>query len=137
MSERDEFERIGWAGTYILKGHEAVPERDTLTWARWYEEHNRHVMDTRLIDGSRISTVFLGLDHSSLIPNSPPQLFETALISGDKHYCVWLKKEIHEIEIVARYATWGEAEDGHMEWIERCVPDSLIEATVKEPQHDH
>jgi hypothetical protein len=74
--------------------------------------------------------VFLGLDHS-YVDHRKPILFETALIPGEKRYCEWRKKEVRDVEVVQRYATWAEAEEGHIAWIEKCVPKEMIEATVK------
>jgi|SRR5882672_1054789 len=115
---------------YKLVGHEVVPCADIMEWAQWFETAQRRVMRTKLIDDSEISTVFLGLDHS-FSDGATPMLFETALISGEKHYCEFLHREVHEIEVVARYATWAEAEEGHMAWIETCVPADMIAATAK------
>lgn len=114
---------------FKLEGHEVVPVEDTLEWARWFEDADRNVMQTRLIDGSRISTVFLGLDHSFM--GAKPMFFETALISGEEHFSEVLKRNVHEIEVVQRYATWAEAEEGHMRWIETCVPANMIAATAE------
>jgi hypothetical protein len=119
---------------YVLDGHEPVAidnddEREgLLRWAQWYETADRYVMQTRLIDGSRISTVFLGIDHNHS-DKGPPILFETAIFTGETRRCEWLKRDIHECDIKSRYATWGEAEEGHMHWIEQCVPPDLIAAT--------
>jgi hypothetical protein len=113
---------------FKLDGHEVVAVEDLLEWARWFETADRCVMQTKLIDGSRISTVFLGIDHGW---DGKPQLFETALFSGEKHYCPILHREASECEVVARYATWGEAVDGHLSWIEQCVPADMIAATAQ------
>lgn len=102
---------------YILNGHEVVPCKNIIEWGEWFErDGNRQVMRTNLIDGSVISTVFLGIDHGW---GGTPQLFETALLTDDG------------VSVCNRYATWAEAEAGHMDWIERCVPPDMIEATVK------
>ena len=118
---------------YRLDGHEVVgmpanTRDEILEWARWFEEANRVVACTHLIDGSRVSTVFLGLNHGW--GDGPPMIFETALFSSETIYSPILKREVQECEIVARYATWGEAEAGHMEWVEKCVPPDLIAATA-------
>lgn len=48
---------------YILDEHGVpVVEPDILKWARWFEEHKRHVAET-FVGDVRISTVFLGIDH--------------------------------------------------------------------------
>lgn len=105
---------------FVLDGHEVRGVFDIREWGATFELQNRIVMRTKLIDGSIISTVFLGIDHS-MIGRGPPILFESALMPSDG-----------PIEVVDRYATWAEAEAGHMAWIERCVPPELIELTTKE-----
>lgn len=118
---------------YRLEGHEVVAMNvDTreglIAWAQWYEKANCTVMRTKLIDGGQISTVFLGIDHQW--GKGPPILFETCLFSGEKHYEPIGKREISESSVVARYSTWAEAEEGHMQWIETCVPPDMIAATA-------
>jgi hypothetical protein len=117
---------------YRLDGHEPVlmktdTAEEVIEWARWYETAERQVMSTKLIDGSVISTFFLGLDHQW--GHGPPLLFETALFSGEKHFDPVLRREVSDSSVVARYSTWAQAEAGHMEWIERCVPPDMIART--------
>lgn len=52
-------------GQYILDENDEPKLVDTLLWAKWLEENNdkRRVAHTTLPWGTRISTVFLGLDH--------------------------------------------------------------------------
>lgn len=54
-------------GHYILKDGKPVLVEDVLEWARWFEgidaRKERHVAD-ETIGNVRISTIFLGLDHS-------------------------------------------------------------------------
>ena len=91
-------------GHYILEGHKAV-ETDLMTWANWLENHHdRHVKD-ETIGESRISTVFLGLDHQ--FGDGPPLIFETMVFGGPLD----MEQE--------RYATWEEAEIGHMAMVAR------------------
>lgn len=48
---------------YILDDEGRVrPASDTITWAKWFETHPRHVAD-ETVGESRVSTVFLGIDH--------------------------------------------------------------------------
>jgi hypothetical protein len=49
-----------------------------MRWATWFEAADRHVRDSFQGD-VRVSTVFLGLDHSVY---GPPQLFETMVFVG-------------------------------------------------------
>lgn len=85
----------------------ATPE----VWAQDAERRSRRfdadpwrVARTEIGD-IRVSTVFLGLDHSFL-GQGPPLLFETMIFGGDR-----------EGEMM-RYSTWAEAELGHMEVVE-------------------
>jgi len=83
---------------YILDGQQAVRCADLMTWARWFEQADRHVAES-VIDDVRVSTVFLGLDHS--FGRSMPVLYETMVFGGP-----------HDQE-QERYATWEEAALGH------------------------
>lgn len=89
---------------YILDGHKAVPV-DLMVWANWLEQcKERHVADEKIGD-VRISTVFLGLDHSW--GDGPPLIFETMVFGGP------LDQEQD------RYTTWEQAEAGHKLMVER------------------
>lgn len=84
---------------YILDNHKPVPV-DLMTWARWFEKHHndRHVALDKVGD-VRVSTVFLGLDHS--FGDGPPLLFETMIFGG-----------VHD-DFQNRCSTWEEAEAMH------------------------
>lgn len=56
----------------------------------------------------RVSTVFLGLDHSFEGDDSEPILFETLVFDGE------LDGEMD------RYYTWDEAVKGHAKMVKRC-----------------
>lgn len=85
---------------YILGGKDGrtpVPT-DLMTWAKALKKV-RHVAVAELSDGVRISTVFLGLDHS--FGDGPPLLFETMIFNGPHDgYC-------------ERCSTWEQAEEQH------------------------
>lgn len=81
---------------YILDGKKPIPCDDIKTWARWFEGADRHVAKTE-IGNSKVSTVFLGLDHNFC--DGKPLLFETMTFP--------------DCEIQERYSTWDEAEAGH------------------------
>ena len=83
---------------YILDGHNAIPCDDILKWTQWLENSERYVANDEK-NGIRVSTVFLGFDHSFL--KSQPSLFETLVFGGE-----------HDGDM-QRYATWEEAEQGH------------------------
>jgi hypothetical protein len=86
-------------GRYILDANgEPQPCEDLLTWGRWLQTADRHVAETRFGD-VRVSTVFLGLDHSW--GDGPPILWESMVFGGP------LDREQR------RYATRAEADAGH------------------------
>ena len=87
-----------------LDGKTIVPCSDIGEWADWLEKAERHVADDT-INGVRVSTVFLGINHQ--FGDGPPLLFETMVCGGD------LDGEQE------RYATWDEAEAGHEAMCER------------------
>ncbi len=84
---------------YILEGKEPKAVEDVLEWGRWFETANRHVAENTLPNDVRVSTVFLGLDHS--FGQGTPVLFETMIFGGE-----------HD-QYQERYGTWEEAEAGH------------------------
>lgn len=89
-------------GKYILDGKTAVPCYDLIKWAQWFETADRHVADDD-INGVRISTVFLGMDHNHMrhFFGGNPVLFESMVFGGPLNG--------HQ----ERYCTWEEAELGH------------------------
>ena len=89
---------------FILDGHEPVPEPDVIKWGQWFQIADRCVART-MVEGIRISTVFLGLDHS--FGEGQPMLFETLVFDGP------LDDEMD------RYLTWDEAVAGHAAIVER------------------
>lgn len=101
---------MGWK--YILDGKVPVKCEDLMTWANWYETNyqNRHVAD-ETIDGVRISTVFLGLDHSFY--NGPPLLFETMIFGGAHN------------DYQDRCSTWEEAEAMHARASDKVMMEFL------------
>src|SRR6266852_1234578 len=84
---------------YKLVGHEVVPVEDLLEWVRWLETAERKVAHDQISPDVRVSTVFLGLDHS--FDQGPPLLFETMIFGGKHSY------------FQERYTTWEQAEEGH------------------------
>jgi hypothetical protein len=90
---------------YILKDKVPVP-CDFVEWAHWFETANRHVANDCIGD-VRVSTVFLGLDHSW--GYGPPLLFETMIFNGRKHTPAYGH--------MARCSTWEQALAQHAEAI--------------------
>lgn len=67
---------------YILDEQGNVrPEPDLLAWARWLGTGNRIVKQEN-VGAARVSTVFLGLDHS-FCDDGPPILWETMVFGGE------------------------------------------------------
>lgn len=84
---------------WILNGREPV-QAELMAWSEWCRTANIVVAKDE-VNGYRISTVFLGLDHS--FGDGPPLLFETMVFTGDD----WGDLECE------RYSTYDEAEAGH------------------------
>jgi len=91
--------RINEMGNYILDGHIPVVEPDLMKWAEWFETAKR--VDSKSAVGEiKVSTIFLGVDHS-FMDSGPPILFETMVFGGS------LDQEMN------RCSTWDEAEKMH------------------------
>lgn len=97
--------RLG--GWYILAADKSVVGPvDARTWEEWQRPVEGGEWPCRVaedcVDGKRVSTVFLGLDHRHF-GEGPPVLFETMVFGGEG----WSE------ESCDRYSTWQEAEAGH------------------------
>lgn len=69
---------------YILDARgEPVTESDVIKWAQWFEKAERHVGND-WIGEQRVSTVFLGLDHS--FHEGIPILWETMVFNGPLNF---------------------------------------------------
>ena len=90
---------------YVLDGHRAVPAESLVAWGRFFENRDARRVATTEVGEVRVSTVFLGLDHS--FGEGPPLLFETMVFGGP------LDEEMD------RYTTWEQAEAGHAAMVER------------------
>lgn len=113
---------------YILNEDHTVSEVDLMTWAHWLEsEEGRKlkIVSSTLVDEVRVSTVFLGLDHSFGM-GGPALLFETmtfekkiseAEMRGKKYN---FHKSVDSDGYYARYATYEEALKGHAEIVEHA-----------------
>lgn len=93
-------------GMYVLdRNNIPIPCFNTLAWGAWFQRAKRHVAD-EWVDGYRISTVFLGLDHNHARffgGDQDPILFETIVFSPD-----WREDSSGEL-YMNRYHTWAEA----------------------------
>ncbi len=87
------------SGKYILEGKRPKLVEDVLEWATWFETADRHVAKVVLPNNVKVSTVFLGIDHS--FSSGKPILFETMIFGGEYD------------RYQERYSTWAEAEAGH------------------------
>ncbi len=87
---------------YILENGNPVPCENLMEWGKWMETADRHVALTELGD-VKVSTVFLGLDHSFGGPT--PVLFETLVFGGP------LDGEMN------RYTFREDAEKGHADMV--------------------
>jgi len=84
---------------FILDGQTPVECPDLIEWGQWMQTADRHVAKTKINDNVKVSTVFLGLDHS--FGEGPPLLFETMIFGGE-----------HD-QYMERFETWEQAETGH------------------------
>jgi len=85
---------------YILDG-KIAKETPMLKAAKWMETANRIVALTELLNGVRVSTVFLCLDHG-MYGKGPPILFETMIFGGS-----------FDQDYQERCSTWEQAEEMH------------------------
>lgn len=91
---------------YILV--DRIPEK-AKSWEEYclFMEKNDNVIVAKTQAGEiEVSTIFLGVDHSSYYQNSTPILFETMIFG-------WNDDSYKE-----RYSTWSEAEVGHKRAVE-------------------
>jgi hypothetical protein len=94
-----------------------VIEEEEVDVSRWQSHQERRIALDQWGD-IRVSTVFLCIDHRFGL-NGPPILFETMVF--------WPGHELDESQ--ERYETIGQAEIGHMRWVE-IVKMAMKEAGV-------
>ena len=102
---------------YALDGHKIKVAENVVEWGNWMRTNERHVADQD-VDGVRVSTVFLGIDHR-FATNGPPILFETMVFGG------------HLDGEMKRYETWEQAEAGHRKIVERVIQEGSDGLTDK------
>lgn len=93
---------------FILDKDRNVIPATLYEWGEFLENtHEERIVNKTEINGLRVSTVFLGLDHSF---NGSKHIFETMVFeenSFHENYC-------------ERYSTWEQAEEGHqraVQWV--------------------
>jgi hypothetical protein len=87
-------------GHYMMdEAGNVIPARSLIAWAMWMGNPDKRRVGDDLIDSVRVSTVFLGLDHSFC--GGPPLLWETMVFGGE-----------HD-GYQERYHTREEAIEGH------------------------
>jgi hypothetical protein len=102
---------------FKLDENKKVVKSSLEEWSNFIEgrlpTNHRHVGDD-IIDGKRISTVFIGLCYDFGL-SGMPRVFETMVFEGDK-----------SLDYQERYFTWEDAEDGHLraiEWVKNGCKD--------------
>ena len=99
-------------GRYIEVDGKPVPCEDLMEWGTWFEKADREVAK-HIVNGIRVSTIFLGLDHGF---GGKLLLYETMTFNDRTTKEVSGLKPF--VEIQKRYATRAEAIIGHGEVID-------------------
>lgn len=92
---------------YILEGTEprkAISYEESVEFWQKDKGQKGKVDYIEFPDGVRVSTIFLGMDHS--MGDGPPLLFETMIFGGE-----------HD-QYQRRYTTYEEAQEGHRKAVE-------------------
>jgi len=77
---------------YILeKDNRTAKKAESIEeWADWFEHADNRLLTQTQVRQARISTVFLGIDHSfDTAENAPPILFETMIFGGAYDQFQW------------------------------------------------
>ena len=109
--------RAAMTDHYILEDGNPVPCDSLFKWARWMGRNDRHLARDIFSD-VRVSTVFLGLDHS--FGGSVPILWETMIFGGE-----------HD-QYQKRYSSKEEALAGHDEAVQLVVAERSEMGAKKE-----
>lgn len=102
---------------YILVNGK-IKHATVIEWEEWWNTNERMIDLTKFDDGSYVSTVFLGLDHNfhfDQFLEHRPILFETMMFGGKFDQIQW------------RYATLGEAKQGHYEIVSAVRENREVE----------
>lgn len=114
---------------YILDGQTPIKCDSLPKWAIWLQKANRFVALTQ-INEYRVSTIFMGIDHSHGA-GGLPVLFETLVF-----------KSAHSWDEIdgRRYHFWSEAEKGHAEIVaelEKRLEKEITAATQQTLADSH
>ena len=102
---------------YILKDKKIVISNSLLEWGEFFEnKKSRRVAWKMFIDGTTVSTVFLGLDHGW--SSELPVLFESMVFPWPPGISSYFCKDYNPEKMMERYHTWAEAEKGHLSLVE-------------------
>lgn len=105
--------------TYILdENDEPLVCNDLETWSEWMGTIDRRVLRD-FIDGTEVSTVFLGIDYRH-VGDGPPILWETMTFSET------------QCRVIARYVTKLAALQGHAQ-----IVDALERKLSAQSRHRH
>lgn len=104
---------------YILtKNHHVRKARNSLEWARWFENHERRIVEQTELKFHWVSTVFLGIDHR-WVGKGPPVVFETMTFTRERVVkkllgrLMSLREEADVDFGFNRYCSWDDALTGH------------------------
>jgi hypothetical protein len=104
-------ERLGMSHYYMLDGKTPVPCDDINKWGAWFNYPGVQRVDCTEVGQVKVSTVFLGIDHS--FGNGPPLLFETMIFG------------LQTDQDQGRCSTWDEAVEMHRAAVEHVRLESL------------
>jgi len=91
---------------YILNDDNEAVEATLMEWARFIEDLSKTRVNVDTVGDTRISTVFLGLNHN--YAQGEPHLFETMVFGADG--------DENEME---RCSTWEQAEEMHKRFVDK------------------
>lgn len=101
---------------FILKNRTVHSCLDAMEWAKWFEENpSDRVVKQSEVNGAKISTVFLGIDHC--YDGGEPILYETMIFGGPNDQYQY------------RYHTYKQAEEGHDKLVEKLTAGLVIDGT--------
>jgi hypothetical protein len=109
-----------WDVKYVLVDKTPVPA-SLREWARMMEQPDARRVAWTETETTRVSTVFLGLDHN-WSEHGPPLLFETMVFEREGYESPnWPGRELHESLDCARCSTWDEAIFQHDQAVEKVL----------------